>query len=210
MLFLALGLGGLVWWLASSASAKPGDKVVIPDKKTATPTDWQKAIAEAIASGDPETMRKLATALEAVGMRDAASDLRTRASAIEAARNKGKPEGGGPGPISPTNAAAAIASAQSLAGYIASHKKPPGSASDKTRDATVMSWQKQEGLKPDGWYGPLTGSRVAAYRVVPPKPWYWPRAGYSKALKDWKALMVQRANENPDNRTAWLAVSKVP
>lgn len=202
---LAGGLGLVLWWLAASGSAK-GGKTPIPDKKTATPGDWQKAIADAIASGDCDNMRRVAAALESAGMHDAAVDLYARAAKCDNDRKK-RPQGGGPGPITPDNAARAIAGAQALADYIAARRKPKGKPVD---DPTVHAWQAQEGLKPDGFYGPKTGTRIAAYRVVPPKPWYWPKEGTAKALRDWKALMKQRAQENPDNAAAWLAVSKVP
>jgi hypothetical protein len=206
-ILLAGGIGLVLWWLASSSSAKGGGgKTPIPDKRNASPSDWQKAIADAIASGDCDNMRRVAAALESAGMHDAAVDLYARAAKCDNDRKKNA-RGGGPGPISPDNAARAIASAQALADYISANTKPRGRPVD---DPTVHAWQAQEGLKTDGFYGPVTGTRIAAYRVVPPKPWYWPKKGTQKALNDWKALMRQRARENPDNQAAWLAVSKVP
>lgn len=207
-ILLAGGIGLVLWWLASSSSAKGGGgKTPIPDKKTATPADWQKAIADAIASGDCDNMRRVAAALESNGMHDAAVDLYARAAKCDNDKKK-RPQGGGPGPITPDNAARAIASAQALADYLrARGGRPKGRPID---DPNVHAWQAQEGLRPDGWYGPVTGARIAAYRVVPPKPWYWPKKGLAKALRDWKALMNQRAAENPDNASEWLASAKVP
>jgi hypothetical protein len=205
-IILPLGLGLVVWWLASSSSAKSSGKTPIPDKRKATPTDWQKAIADAIAKGDCDNMRRVAAALESAGMHDAAVDLYARAAKCDNDKKK-RPQGGGPGPITPDNAARAIASAQALADYIRANRKPRGKP---VVNPTVQAWQTQEGLKPDGFYGPKTGTRIAAYRVVPPKPWYWPKEETAKALRDWNALMKQRARENPDNSAAWLAVAKVP
>jgi hypothetical protein len=201
-ILLPLGLGLVVWWLASSGSKK----TPIPDKRTATPQDWQKAIADAIASGDCDNMKRVAAALESAGMHDAAVDLYARAAKCDNDKKK-RPQGGGPGPITPDNAARAIASAQALADYLSANRKPKG---PPVVDPSVQAWQTQEGLKPDGFYGPLTGTRIAAYRVVPPKPWYWPKKGTAKAMRDWTALMKQRARENPDNQAAWLSVAKVP
>lgn len=203
-ILLAGGLGLVLWWLAAGASAKPKPTPIPgPD---ATPTDWQKAIADAIAKGDCDNMQTLAEALYRAGMKDAARDLSARAAKCK--KDK-KPPGGGPGPISPVDAGKAIAAAQALADYIRANK-PRRVKGKPVVDSVVQSWQTQEGLVPDGFYGPKTGTRVAVYRVIPPKPWYWPKKNTQKEMNDWKAYMLQRASELPDQRSAWIAASKVP
>lgn len=213
------GGAGLLWlWMR-------GEKQKIPPKD-ASSVDWQTAIADAIASGDPKKMRELARALDAAGYHEAAADLLAMAAQIESSnvqtgKPPGKPQaggvvvpirpgvspGGGPAPISPEGAATAIGQAQSLANYLREVGKPSGAARSNPR---VKAWQAQEGLVTDGKYGPKTAKRIAVYRVVPPKPWYWPKTNTQAALSDYRDYMLQRSVEDPSQADLWKVAAKVP
>jgi hypothetical protein len=94
-----------------------------------------------------------------------------------------------------------------LALTVAAHLK--GKTKGSENKALVMQFQTQEGLKPDGLYGPMTGKRIAAYGVIPAKPYYWPSATFVKAKEDWKRTMLDHAAKDPARKSQWEAVSNV-
>lgn len=81
----------------------------------------------------------------------------------------------------------------------------------KERRDMVTAFQKQEGLKPDGWYGVDSGLAFLKYGVVPAKPYYFSK-NKAKTRADkarWTAELTRMAQQDPARANLWMAQSKV-
>ena len=74
----------------------------------------------------------------------------------------------------------------------------------------VRNFQKAEGLKDDGLYGPKTALEIADYGVVPPNPYYWPKSNWVQAKKDYQAGLRDAGSRFPELRAEFeTAAQKV-
>lgn len=68
---------------------------------------------------------------------------------------------------------------------------------------TIRAYQTEQGLKPDGLYGPNTAESLIPFGFVPETPWIWPRNNTSQAKRDWKELTADMAEQDPQRAEEW-------
>ena len=73
----------------------------------------------------------------------------------------------------------------------------------------VKSFQSQEGLKPDGLYGPKSALQLATYGIVPPRPRYWARKTVKVDKQTYTEKMVEYSIHDTARAADWLAASRV-
>lgn len=71
----------------------------------------------------------------------------------------------------------------------------------------VALFQASNELKSDGLYGPTTALSLAGYGIVPPTPYYWPRANPIGAKRAYKAALVARAQGDGARKQEWIAAA---
>lgn len=71
----------------------------------------------------------------------------------------------------------------------------------------VEDFQKAEGLKIDGMYGPKTALEIASYGVVPPAPFYWPK-DWVTAKREYRANLIQYGTEYPEKAPEFRAAAE--
>lgn len=74
---------------------------------------------------------------------------------------------------------------------------------------TIKAYQTEQGLKPDGLYGPDTAESLIQYGFVPASPWIWPKSGASQAKADWRDLTQDMANRDPQRADEWAEAGRV-
>lgn len=178
-----LGLAGLVA-LASSSKAAPKTGEVLP-------SDVVSRMVSVLASKDPAAMRALASELRARGFIVEAQQLEAAAAALD-----GKPAtttpGAGAGPVQDQKQLLAAAVVRSI-------------ANGKLDVAKLRAFQVQEGLTPDGLYGPKSATALIKYGFVPPTPTAWPAgADGPKARAAYSLLLRTQADKDQVRREEWL------
>lgn len=195
-----LGLAGLL----ALAGSKPASAA--PAGGGALPSDLVSRMVAALASKDPAAMRTLARELRGRGFNDDAAKLEAAAQLLE-----GKGQGGGsssssssssppstspgtpaaPGPVSDAKQLLAAAVANSI-------------TTGKPDVQKLRLFQTQEGLTPDGVYGPKTATALIKYGIVPPTPTAWPKANAAAAKSAYVGLLKLQADKDPLRREEWL------
>jgi peptidoglycan hydrolase-like protein with peptidoglycan-binding domain len=112
-----------------------------------------------------------------------------------------------PGLIRPTVPVEVMDPARSLAARTALHlmHSRPG-REDKD---LVRSLQLQEGVKPNGHYGPSTALALTRHGLVPPKPYYWSRTGTARIKRDYRAALRALAAQDPQRADEWTRAALV-
>ena len=72
----------------------------------------------------------------------------------------------------------------------------------------VKAFQSAHGLVSDGLYGSVMAQHIAAFNIVPPTPYYWPKENTRTVQKGYKQFLTDKAGEDPAQATAWLAAAK--
>jgi peptidoglycan hydrolase-like protein with peptidoglycan-binding domain len=222
----ALAIGGAVWW---SSAQKTEPKGGAPDIRAGTPGAAPKRnvvdrVVEAVRTGDPDVMRRLATELEAEGYTEQAMNLR-RAADVAAWLNPrpGTPVTAGdplraprvprpwsplPGLVEPMVVMPELDPARLEAQAVV--RELSRAAPGKEDRELVRRFQGRNGLKASGNYTPATAMCIAEeYALVPPTP-YWPTNGRVKAKANYKARLLAIAARDPQRAEEFRrAASKV-
>jgi hypothetical protein len=229
----AAGLGLLL--LASSSKASPATSTTKPlgsgggggtTKKTAT--DFQIPIATALSANDTDALMAIANQMQAAGLTEEAQALRTVALNLKTlGRSPGQP-GVTPSPslpnpplivvppvVSPSSiplpAGVPASSPQAQRMQIAQAMAVDLRNTSRYKENTglVKRFQEQEGLLPDGKYGPKSGYALAELGIIPPRPRYWTRKTVQADKKKYSEEMLTRAATDPSRAADWTAASKV-
>lgn len=176
-----LGLAGLVA-LASKSKAAPKTGEVLP-------SDVVSRMVAVLASKDPAAMRALASELRARGFIVEAQQLEAAAAALD---GKSTTPGAGAGPVQDSKQLLAAAVVRSL-------------VAGKLDVAKLRAFQVQEGLTPDGLYGPKSATALIKYGFVPPTPTSWPAGAEGvKAKAAYAALLRVQADKDNVRHEEWL------
>lgn len=209
-------------------TAPPPGKV--PGPGPGMPPTLVADVEAARALGDPLQLRALAARLTAAGFTGAASDLLNLAQEIERATSPAAQTYTSPG--QPTRAKTVPQTVPGKAPVAIPIVLPPaprvvGAQAPDVRQlqagqlalslvgrragtedrAKVKNFQGVNGLKPDGLYGPATALKLAELGIVPPTPFYWPRANPMGAKRAYKAALQAKAQSDSARRQEWTAAA---
>ncbi len=195
--------GGLLALASSSAKAAqagPGEQL---------PADLASRVVMALASKDPRVMRAVAAQLRSRGFGPQADKLEAAAAVLE--RNQAAGTAPGSGTTSPAPASSSAGSVPVAgSGPVTDAKQLLAAAvvrsitSGKPDVQKLRTFQTQEGLTPDGAYGPKTATSLIKYGFVPPTPTAWPKANAAAAKTAYAALLRVQADQDPLRREEWL------
>lgn len=219
MIGSALGLGVLGWAVFGRADSKhPADGAAVPNSVVL-------AVAAAIKSGDPATMKQVAAKLRADGYSAQASSLEEAAVELAAAIN-GTPETragralpaprvGLPNPAPRADSTAARQQAGALAQLLAGMTVAQAHGSSKVAAATrdYQTLEKKRGFyvgNIDGQYGPKTALTLANdHGIVPPEPVFWPKKDPATAKKVYATNLARFAAADPQRSEEWTQAMHV-
>ncbi len=73
----------------------------------------------------------------------------------------------------------------------------------------LQLFQMQEGLKASGQYNPSTGAALALqHGIIPPWPRAWTTSGTRKSKANYRSMLLQCAQREPQRREEWEAAAK--
>lgn len=220
MPIIPIALVGLVLWGATKLLGKKGPKVP-KTGEGAPPKEWHDAIVSVTDSGDPRAMLELAKQLDAEGYSQAAADLRANAQVLQSAQRAGVrhpdehvvpavPAGQGTGFVAPPPASITTpvnAPPNGLSVAIALAKHLASTGRGKENQEYVKAFERQEKLKVDGHYGIDNAKHIAAYGVVPPAPYYWPKQHTESRKREYRQFLLDKAGTDPAQASAWIAAA---
>lgn len=207
---LGLGVIGGIFGVAHLAQAATEPAV--------TPA-VRDSVAKALASADPDVMRRLATSLRQQGYTAQAKSLESAASDVE----RGIKGAGGklrvPGKAKPGGAGRALPPAhsaqRSLAGQVALAFTGAQSGKEGASAQELLKrFQREEVTRGfyvgniDGLYGPKSALALANdHGIVPPRPLYWPKANAAAAKAAYAAKLNAKAAKDPQRAEEWHAAA---
>lgn len=72
----------------------------------------------------------------------------------------------------------------------------------------VEDFQRLQGLKPTGAYGPGTAAAlITRYGLRPPNPFYWPSEHSRIARRNYRELLLAQARKDPARAREWQAAA---
>lgn len=175
------------------------------------------AVAAAVKTGDPATMRSVAAKLRKQGYAQQAASLESAAEELEAAivstpaAIAGRPERvrGRINPAPRADSPGARRQAGQLAQLLSS-VTPAEARSSSSVQAAVKDFQlleRQRGFyvgNIDGLYGPKSALALANdHGIVPPHPLYWPKKDQKGAKAVYQTQLSRFAAADPQRREEW-------